>query len=47
MVFDSVLRGPRDVCAGSWGDVAWVDDLAGEGISVCFLLLVVIAFYFW
>lgn len=30
VVFDAILRGPRDVCAGSWGDVAWVDDLAGR-----------------
>jgi hypothetical protein len=40
VVFDSVLRGPRDVCAGSWGDVAWVDDLAGEGVSVSCILMV-------
>ena len=32
VVFDPVLRGTRNVCASSWWDVAWVDDLAGEDV---------------
>jgi hypothetical protein len=31
VVLDAVLRGPRDVCASSWWDVAGVDDFA-EGV---------------
>lgn len=32
VVFDAVLRGPRDVCACSWWDVARVDDLTVEAL---------------
>jgi hypothetical protein len=33
MVFDTVLRGTRDICASSWWDVAWINDFARTAFS--------------